>query len=110
MSKITVIKRNGSSAELQIDKWQSQIAKVCQGIADVSQSMIEIKSQPHFYDKITTKEIDEITFLCILKTPNSFRDSSRFIYSPFPSFIKRSCTKCVEISPFLNSGLSINLR
>jgi len=66
MSKITVIKRNGSSAELQIDKWQSQIAKVCQGIADVSQSMIEIKSQPHFYDKITTKEIDEITLRAIV--------------------------------------------
>ena len=49
-----------------IEKWQTQIAKVCKGIADVSQSMIEIKSQPHFYDGITTKEIDEITLRAIV--------------------------------------------
>ena len=49
-----------------IDKWQSQIAKICSGIADVSQSMIEVKSQPHFYDGITTREIDEITLRAIV--------------------------------------------
>ena len=66
MNKISVIKRDGSREELAIDKWQSQVAKVCKGIADVSQSMIEIKSQPHFYDKISTKEIDEITLRAIV--------------------------------------------
>lgn len=66
MSNITVIKRNGKKESLMIEKWQTQIAKVCAGIADVSQSMIEIKSQPHFYDGITTKEIDEITLRAIV--------------------------------------------
>jgi ribonucleoside-diphosphate reductase alpha chain len=66
MSNITVIKRNGKKEPLTIDKWQTQIAKVCSGIADVSQSMIEIKSQPHFYDGITTREIDEITLRAIV--------------------------------------------
>jgi ribonucleoside-diphosphate reductase alpha chain len=66
MSKITVIKRDGSKEPLTIEKWQTQIAKVCKGIADVSQSMIEIKSQPHFYDGITTQEIDEITLRAIV--------------------------------------------
>ncbi len=66
MNKITVIKRNGNREPLTIEKWQLQIAKVCKGIADVSQSMIEIKSQPHFYDGITTKEIDEITLRAIV--------------------------------------------
>ena len=66
MSNITVIKRNGKKESLTIEKWQTQIAKVCSGIADVSQSMIEIKSQPHFYDGITTKEIDEITLRAIV--------------------------------------------
>ena len=41
---ITVIKRNGSKEPLAVDKWQAQVAKVCKGIADVSQSMIEIKA------------------------------------------------------------------
>jgi len=63
---ITVIKRSGAAEPLTIEKWQNQIAKVCKGIADVSQSMIEIKSQPHFYDGITTREIDEITLRAIV--------------------------------------------
>ena len=66
MSNITVIKRSGKKEPLTIEKWQTQIAKVCSGIADVSQSMIEIKSQPHFYDGITTKEVDEITLRAIV--------------------------------------------
>jgi ribonucleoside-diphosphate reductase alpha chain len=66
MTNITVIKRSGAKEPLTIEKWQTQIAKVCGGIADVSQSMIEIKSQPHFYDGITTKEIDEITLRAIV--------------------------------------------
>ena len=66
MNKITVIKRNGDKEPLTIEKWQAQVAKVCKGIADVSQSMIEIKAQPHFYDGITTEEIDGITLRAIV--------------------------------------------
>ena len=66
MSKIKVIKRDGSIEPLTIEKWQSQVAKICKGIADVSQSMIEIKSQPHFYDGSTTREIDEITLRAVV--------------------------------------------
>jgi len=66
MNQITVIKRSGAKEPLAVEKWQAQITKICQGIADVSQSMIEIKSQPHFYDGITTKEIDEITLRAIV--------------------------------------------
>ena len=63
---ITVIKRNGNREPLAVEKWQAQVAKVCKGIADVSQSMIEIKAQPHFYDGITTEEIDGITLRAIV--------------------------------------------
>ena len=66
MSDITVIKRSGKEEPLDVGKWQAQVAKVCQGIADVSQSMIEIKAQLHFYDKITTQEIDGITLRAIV--------------------------------------------
>jgi ribonucleoside-diphosphate reductase alpha chain len=66
LSIIQVIKRSGSRAPLAVDKWQAQITKVCAGIADVSQSMIEIKAQPHFYDGISTREIDEITLRAIV--------------------------------------------
>jgi ribonucleoside-diphosphate reductase alpha chain len=66
MNNITVIKRNGSKEPLHIEKWQAQVAKVCKGIADVSQSMIEIKAQVNFYDGITTEEIDGITLRAIV--------------------------------------------
>jgi ribonucleoside-diphosphate reductase alpha chain len=66
MKQISVVKRDGSRAPLSLEKWQTQIAKVCKGIADVSQSMIEIKAQLHFYDGITTKEIDGITLRAIV--------------------------------------------
>ena len=51
---IIVLKRNGSKEPLDLEKWQAQITKICSGIADVSQSMVEIKASPHFYDGITT--------------------------------------------------------
>ena len=64
--KINVTKRDGTKEPLMLEKWQAQVAKICTGIADVSPSMIEIKSQLHFYDGITTKEIDEITLRAIV--------------------------------------------
>jgi len=63
---IKVIKRSGASVPLEIEKWQAQISKICSGIADISQSMIEINASPHFYDGITTREIDEITLRAIV--------------------------------------------
>ena len=66
MSTILVKKRSGELEPLDILKWQHQISKVCAGISDVSQSMIEIRSQPHFFHGITTREIDEITLRAIV--------------------------------------------
>jgi len=63
---IIVLKRDGSKEPLTLEKWQAQITKVCSGIADVSQSMIEIKASPHFYDGITTREIDAVTLRAIV--------------------------------------------
>ena len=61
MAIITVEKRDGTRVPLALEKWQNQIAKVCAGTPDVSQSMIEIKAQLHFYDGISTREIDAVT-------------------------------------------------
>jgi len=63
---IKVIKRSGEKEQLNLEKWQAQIAKICKGIADVSQSMVEIKASPHFYDGITTRQIDELTLRAIV--------------------------------------------
>lgn len=63
---IKVKKRSGNMEPLSLEKWQAQVTKVCSGIADVSQSMIELRASPHFYDGITTREIDEITLRAIV--------------------------------------------
>lgn len=60
MTKITVVKRTGEHVPLQIEKIQKQVAMACKGIADVSQSLIEIRGQLELYDGIATKTIDEL--------------------------------------------------
>ena len=64
--RINVVKRSGSTEQLDLAKWQAQITKICNGTSDISQSMIEIKASPHFYDGITTREIDEITLRAVV--------------------------------------------
>jgi ribonucleoside-diphosphate reductase alpha chain len=63
---INVIKRSGDAEPLALEKWQAQISKVCNGTADISESMVEIKAHPNFFDGITTREIDEITLRAIV--------------------------------------------
>lgn len=59
-NQINIIKRDGSKVPFDLSKWQAHIAKICEGIADVSPSMIEMAAQPHFRDGMTTKELDQI--------------------------------------------------
>lgn len=66
MSAKNVVKRNGEREILKIEKWQAQVAKVCEGIPDVSPSMIEIKASPQFADGMTTKELDQLTLRAII--------------------------------------------
>lgn len=63
---INVTKRSGKVVPLDLEKWQAQITKICNGIADISQSMIEIKAHPQFFNGITTREIDEITLRAVV--------------------------------------------
>lgn len=56
----TVVKRDGSKVPFDLAKWQTQIAKVCEGVADVSPSMIEMNARAQFHDGMTTTKLDEI--------------------------------------------------
>lgn len=57
---MNVVKRSGAVAPFDLSKWQAQIAKVCEGVADVSPSMIEIAAQVEFRDGMSTRELDQI--------------------------------------------------
>lgn len=62
----TVTKRSGERVPYDLAKWQAQIAKVCEGVADVSPSMIQIRAQPQFYDGMSTREMDLMALKAIV--------------------------------------------
>lgn len=60
MSVIHVIKRDGSKVPLDISKIQTQVARACEDISDVSPSMIELSARIQFHDNMKTEEIDAL--------------------------------------------------
>jgi len=59
MSQIQVTKRNGSRENIDLNKFHKVVAWACEGINNVSESEIEIKSRIQFYDGIKTTDIQE---------------------------------------------------
>jgi ribonucleoside-diphosphate reductase alpha chain len=60
LKEIFVHKRNGDKEPYNHEKIQRQIAFACEGINNVSQSMIEINMNLEIYDGITTLHIDRL--------------------------------------------------
>ena len=55
-----VVKRDGHSEGLNLEKIHKMTEEACEGLAGVSASQVEIQSGLQFYDGITTAEIQEI--------------------------------------------------
>ncbi len=55
-----VIKRNGKTESLDLNKLHVMVEEACKDLAGVSASQVEMKSGIQFYDGITTAEIQEI--------------------------------------------------
>ena len=55
-----VVKRNGNTEHLNLDKIHKMVESACEGLAGVSASQVEMQSGIQFYDGITTAEIQEI--------------------------------------------------
>ena len=109
----TVIKRDGSREDLNIDKLHKVVFAACDGINGVSASEVEIKSQIQFFDGIKTKDIHEILIksasdLISTETPNyQFVASRLLLYGVYkqvfgsewvkglPSVVDH-CRKCIE--------------
>ena len=56
---LNVKKRNGRLQRLDIDKVNICALRACDGLENVSASEVVIDANVQFYDKITTKEIDQ---------------------------------------------------
>ncbi len=60
MQEIRVIKRDGTSEELNLKMIHDMVEWACNGYKNVSVSDIEINSKIQFYDRMTTSEIQKI--------------------------------------------------
>ena len=60
MSNINVLKRDGTTEELILDKVHKMVEFACEGLAGVSASQVEIQSGLQFCDGITSNDIQEI--------------------------------------------------
>ena len=70
-----IIKRDGTSEPLNIDKIHKVVMFACENLAGVSASQIEMNANIQFYDGMSTKEIQEILIksandLISLESPN----------------------------------------
>jgi len=83
---ITVIKRDGTSETLNLEKIHRMVEHACEGIAGVSASQVEMNSGLQFYDGIKTSDIQKILIrsaadLISLETPNYQYVAARLIVS-----------------------------
>ena len=81
---INVIKRDGSSTPLDIDKLHKVVEWSCEGLSGVSPSELEISAQLRFYDGIRTTDIQETLIksaadLISVETPNYQYVAARLI-------------------------------
>ena len=59
MAQILVTKRNGKKEPLDLNKFHKVVAWACEGISNVSESEVEIRSHIQFYNGIKTTDIQE---------------------------------------------------
>ena len=74
-TEIKVIKRDGETTSLKLEKVHKMVEHACEGLAGVSESAVEINSGLQFFDGIETKDIQEILIrsandLITLENPN----------------------------------------
>ena len=55
-----VVKRNGTTEPLDLNKLHKMVDEACRDLAGVSASQVEIQSGIQFYDGVSTAEIQEI--------------------------------------------------
>ena len=59
IQSVTVTKRNGQKEPLDLNKFHKVVAWACEGINNVSESEIELKSAIQFYSGVKTSDIQE---------------------------------------------------
>ena len=117
-----VVKRNGESTELNLEKVHKMVEHACEGLAGVSESAVEMNSGLQFYDGIQTADIQEILIrsandLITLDNPNYQFVAARLLlfglrkaiynghpdkHPPLHEHVKTCCEKGVYDKDILN--------
>ena len=111
-TEIKVVKRNGDTTDLNLEKVHRMVEHACKGLAGVSESAVEMNSGLQFFDGITTGDIQEILIrsandLISLENPNYQFVAARLllfglrksVYGEHPDhrpILKEHVEKCVE--------------
>ena len=112
MKEIHVIKRDGQSEVLDLDKIHVMVEHACNGLAGVSESQVEMNAGLQFFDGIKTSDIQEILVrsandLISLEAPNYQFVAARLllfglrkaVYNGHPDGhppLKEHVEKCIE--------------
>jgi ribonucleoside-diphosphate reductase alpha chain len=101
---IKVIKRNGDTEPLNLDKMHLMMDEACRDLAGVSASQVEMKSGIQFYDGITTAEIQEILIRSASDLINLDNPNYQFVAARLLLFSVRKSLygKVKDHPPFLN--------
>jgi len=118
---ISVVKRNGESEKINLDKIHVMVEHACKGLAGVSESQVEMNAGLQFFDAIETKDIQEILIrsandLISLEAPNYQFVAARLllfslrkqVYNAHPDArpgLKRHVAQCVDKGVYDNSIL-----
>lgn len=86
MADINIIKRDGSEEALDLEKLHKMVQFSCDGLTNVSASLVEMNSGIQFYDGMSSDDIQEILVrsasdLITLDTPNYQYVASRLLLS-----------------------------
>ena len=111
-TEIKVVKRNGETTNLNLEKVHKMVEHACKGLAGVSESAVEMNSGLQFFDGINTKDIQEILIrsandLITLENPNYQFVAARLllfglrksVYGEHPDdrpVLRKHVEKCVE--------------
>ena len=115
-TEIKVVKRNGDTTPLDLEKVHKMVEHACKGLAGVSESAVEMNSGLQFFDGIETKDIQEILIrsandLITLDNPNYQFVAARLllfglrksVYKGHPDdhpILKDHVKKCVDLKVY----------
>ena len=116
-----VVKRNGVTESLNLDKIHVMVEHACKGLAGVSESQVEMNAGLQFFDGIETKDIQEILIrsandLISLEAPNYQFVAARLllfalrkqVYNGHPDVrptLKEHVEKCIKLGVY-DSGIA----